>query len=145
MNLGFLDYKVFVTPELNEISINLSGNNEKNVLIVYFDDNTDGMTDYLTKIIGSAQLDLANDCLLLTIKENEKFPLFTTISKEHTIRKAFIMGLTPSQIGLNIQTPQYNPLSFNNCTFIFTEKLSKIHNSPESKKALWACIKEVFL
>lgn len=145
MKIGFLDYKIFVSPDLNEISANLTGKNEKGVLIINWDDNTEGMTDYLSKIIASAQLQIEQDCLLLTVRENEKFPLFSTILKEHTISKAIIMGLSAQQIGLNIHSPQYQPFLLNNCTFIFTEKLSKIHSSPESKKSLWACIKQTFL
>ncbi len=145
MKTGYLDFKIFVSPDLNEISANLSGDNQKHVLVVFLDDDSEGMSDYLSKILQSAKLELARDCLLLTIKDGEKFPRFSTISKEFSIKKTLIMGISPKDMGLNIQTPQYQHLFFNNCTFIFTETLSKIYNSAESKKALWACIKEVFL
>ena len=144
MKTGYLDYKVFVIPELSEISAMLSGENQKHILIGFTDENNPEMDAFLDKILTAAKLHIPTDCLLLKRLGDEALPSFSQIFNKNTIDKAVLFGILPKDLGLKITPPQYLPIEFNNCTFLFIDNLSKINNSPELKRDLWSCLKEIF-
>ena len=144
MKTGYLDYKVFVIPELSEISAMLSGENQKHILIGFTDENNPEMDAFLDKIMTAAKLHIPTDCLLLKYSVGESMPGFSQILSKNTINNAILFGISPKDLGLKITPPQYFPMAFNNCTFLFIDNLSKISTSPELKKDLWSCLKEMF-
>ncbi len=151
MKTGYLDYKVFVIPEFSEISTMLSGENQKHILIGFADENNPEMDAFLEKIMTAATLHIPTDCLLLKKLETEAIPSFSQIQNKNTINKAVLFGISPKDLGLKITPPlpkdsfgKYFPTEFNNCTFLFIDNLSKINTSPELKKDLWSCLKEMF-
>ena len=144
MKTGYLDYKVFVIPEFSEISAMLSGENQKHILIGFTDENNPEMDVFLDKIMTAASLHIPTDCLLLKRLKGEALPSFSQIQNKNTINKAVLFGISPKDLGLKITPPQYFPTEFNNCTFLFIDNLSKINTSPQLKKDLWSCLKEMF-
>ena len=144
MKTGYLDYKVFVIPELSEISAMLSGKNQKHILIGFTDENNPEMDAFLDKIMTAATLHIPTDCLLLKRLGDEALPSFSQMQNKNTINKAVLFGISPKDLGLKITPPQYSLIDFNHCTFLFVDNLSKINTSPELKKDLWLCLKEMF-
>ena len=144
LKTGYLDYKVFVIPEFSEISAMLSGENQKHILIGFADENNPEMDAFLDKIMTAASLHIPTDCLLLKRLKGEALPSFSQIQNKNTINKAVLFGISPKDLGLKITPPQYFPTEFNNCTFLFIDNLSKINTSPQLKKDLWSCLKEMF-
>ena len=144
MKTGYLDYKVFVIPELSEISAMLSGKNQKHILIGFTDKNNPEMDAFLDKIMTAATLHIPTDCLLLKRLGDEALPSFSQMQNKNTINKAVLFGISPKDLGLKITPPQYSLIDFNHCTFLFVDNLSKINTSPELKKDLWLCLKEMF-
>lgn len=150
MKNSYLDYKIFVSPELSQISSTLSGDNKRFILIGYKDEQNTEMEAYLQKILSAAQLDLAHDCLVLKSTEGQPLPSFAQISHKNTIEKALLFGIFPNDLGLNINVPkgtnadpQYIPFEFRGCTFLFTDKLSDIQPSPHKRKDLWDSIRSL--
>ena len=144
LKTGYLDYKVFVIPELSEISAMLSGKNQKHILIGFTDENNPEMDAFLDKIMTAATLHIPTDCLLLKRLGDEALPSFSQMQNKNTINKAVLFGISPKDLGLKITPPQYSLIDFNHCTFLFVDNLSKINTSPELKKDLWLCLKEMF-
>lgn len=145
MKTTFLDYQIFPTPELSKFSAQLEGENERQVLVGFFDEQSVEREDYLKKIIGAAKLNLLEDCLILRGSLETKFPSFVQMQNAHSIQKAVLFGIKPSDIGLNLEIPPYQPIVFNNCTFLFVDKISIIEPSKERRAALWACLQRMFL
>ena len=149
MENAYLDYKIFVVREISQTACTISGENKKNILIGILSENNAELDVFLEKVINAAKLSLKTDCLMINVAEKGDFPLFSQISSQHAlqspIEKAIFFGLKPKNIGLNIDTPQYLPLLFNDCTFLFVDSLSKIASSNELKKALWNCLQQMFL
>ena len=145
MKTGLLDYKIFVAPELSEIFNALTGENKQHILVAYFDEKNPDMDAYIEKIMSAAKVHLTTDCLLFKYSADKSMPSFSQIIHKNTIRKVLLFGISPTDFGLNITPPQYMPFVFNGCTFLFVDKLSVINASPEKRKALWECIKTLFL
>ncbi len=145
MKTSFLDYQIFPTPELGEFSTQLEGANARQVLVGFFDEQSVEREDYLKKIIGAAKLNLLEDCLILRGSLETQFPSFIQIKNAHAVQKAVLFGIKPSDLGLNLEIPPYQPIVFNNCTFLFVDKISIIEPSKERRAALWACLQRMFL
>ncbi len=122
----------------------LSGENQKHILIGFTDENNPEMDVFLDKIMTAATLHIPTDCLLLKRFEGEVLPSFSQILNKNTSNKAVLFGIPPKDLGLKITPPQYLPIEFNDTTFLFIDSLSKINVSPELKKDLWSCLKEMF-
>ena len=142
---SFLDYQIFHTPELSEFSAQLAGANARQVLVGFFDEQSVEREDYLKKIMSAAKLNLLEDCLILRGSHETKFPSFIDMQHTHNVQKAVFFGIKPSELGLNLEIPPYQPIVFNNCVFLFVDKISIIEPSKERRAALWACLQKIFL
>jgi hypothetical protein len=140
-----LDYQIFPTPELSEFSAQLEGQNTCQILVGFFDEQRVEDEDYLKKIIGAAKLNLLEDCLILRGSLDTKFPSFAQMTAHYPIQKAVFFGIKPSDLGLNLVIPLYQPTVFSGSTFLFVDKLAVIENSKERRAALWACLQRLFL
>jgi hypothetical protein len=145
LKTSFLDYQIFPTPELSKFSAQFEGANTRQVLVGFFDEQSIEREDYLKKIIGAAKLNLLEDCLILRGSLETQFPSFIQIKNAHPVQKVVLFGIKPSDIGLNLEIPPYQPIVFNNCTFLFVDKISIIEPSKERRAALWACLQRMFL
>ena len=145
LKTGYLDYKIFVAPELSEISNALIGEKKKHILVAYFDEKNPEMDAYIEKIMSAAKIHLSTDCLVFKYFADKSMPSFSQIVHKNTIDKVLLFGISPTDFGLNITPPQYMPFVFSGSTFLFADKLSVINTSPEKRKALWDCIKTIFL
>jgi hypothetical protein len=145
LKTSFLDYQIFLTPELSEFSAQLAGANARQVLVGFFDEQSDEREEYLKKIMGAAKLNLLEDCLILRGSLDTKFPSFAHIQAAHPIQKVVLFGINPLDLGLNLTMPLYQPIVFAQTTFLFVDKLSTIEASKERRAALWACLQRLFL
>ena len=146
MNKAFYDFTVYNIPNSENFNENVSGSNERRILIAFLDEQRDELQVFMKKIIGAAKLELEKDCLLLRGDADKSgLPTFAQIKSAHKIEKAVLFGITGRDLGFNIESPLYIPFVFNNCQFLFADKLSNIENSVERKKALWYGLQTLFL
>jgi hypothetical protein len=145
LKTSFLDYQIFPTPELSKFSMQIEGGNARNILVGFFDEQSEEREEYLKKIIGAAKLNLSEDCLILRGSLETKFPSMAQMQNAHSIKQAVFFGIKPNDIGLNLEVPPYQPVVFNNCTLLFVDKISIIEPSKERRAALWACLQRMFL
>jgi hypothetical protein len=139
----FLDYKVVVVPEISQMQLALIGDNNRHILLAYNEDYTEDIEAFLGKIMASVQVNMLSDCLILRGGSDTPLPPFSQIAMAHTIQKVVLFGFKPLDIGLNVEPRLYTPFTLNGCTFVFANPLSKI-TTPETKKALWECLKQIF-
>ena len=145
MKNTYLDYKVFVLPDFHQTNAVVVGENNKHILIACIHENNAELDVFLEKVIASAKLNLKTDCLLIKVQDNEPHLAFSSISAHYPIEKALFFGITPKNLGLNVDCPSYFTFVLNDCTFLFVDPLSKIINNSDSKKALWNCLQRLFL
>ena len=145
MNTAFFDYTIYKISDLTNFNESLTGENQRRILVGILDEQQNEPETFLHKIINSAKLDLEKDCLILRGHPQSGIPTFSQIKSFQNIEKAVLFGLTGKDLGLNIETHLYIPFSFNNCQFMFADKLSILENSVERKKALWLGLQTLFL
>jgi hypothetical protein len=145
LKTSFLDYQIFPTREWGEFSAQIEGANAREILVGFFDEQSIEREEYLKKIIGAAKLNLLEDCLILRGSLETKFPSMAQMHNAHGIKQAVLFGIKPKDIGLNLEMPPYQPVVFNNCTFLLVDKISIIEPSTERRKALWTCLQRMFL
>ena len=146
MNTAFFDFTVYNISDKENFSQSMFGENQRHILIGFLDEQHEMLELFLNKIISAAKIDLEKDCLILRgSPENIFIPTLTQIKSFHKIERAVLFGLSGKDLGLNIETHLYIPFEFNNCQFMFADKLSLIENSVERKKALWNGLQTLFL
>lgn len=146
LNTAFFDFTVYNISDTENFNQLVSGDNQRRILIGFLDEQHEMLELFLNKIISAAKIDLEKDCLILRgSPENVSIPTLTQIKSFHKIEKAVLFGIIGKDLGLNIETHLYIPFAFNNCQFMFTDKLSVIENSVERKKALWNGLQTLFL
>jgi hypothetical protein len=145
LKTSFLDYQIFPTPELSEFSAQIEGANAQETLVGFFDEQSIEREDYLKKIMGAAKLNLLEDCLILRGSLDTQFPSFAQLQNAQPLKKAVLFGIKPTDLGLNLTIPMYQPIVFVNCTFLFVDKISVVESSKERRAALWACLQKMFL
>lgn len=146
LNTAFFDFTVYNISDTENFNQLVSGDNQRRILIGFLDEQHEMLELFLNKIISAAKIDLEKDCLILRgSQENFSIPTLAQIKSFHKIEKAVLFGLTGKDLGLNIETHLYIPFAFNNCQFMFADKLSDIENSVERKKALWNGLQTLFL
>ncbi len=145
MNNTFYDFTVYNIADSANIHENVSGDNERRILIAFLDEQRADLEAFIKKIITAAKLELEKDCLILRGEDSSPIPTFAKIKSTHKIEKAVLFGFAGRDLGFNIESPLYIPFEFNNCQFLFADKLSVIENSMERKKALWHGLQTLFL
>lgn len=146
MKNAFYDFTAYNLPDSENFHALVSGNNERNILIGFLDEQRDELEVFLKKIITAAKIDIEKDCLILRgDSENVVLPPFSHLKSSHKIEKVVLFGIKGKDMGFNIETPLYIPFEFNHCYFLFADKLSAIENSMERKKALWLGLQTLFL
>ncbi len=143
MKNTFLDYKIIVVPEISQMQNALVGENSKHILLAYNDDYSEDIETFLGKIMASVQVNMLSDCLILRGGSDIALPPFSQLAIAHIIKTVVIFGIKPQDLGLNVEPLLYEPFMLNGYTFVFANPLSKI-NTPETKKALWECLKKIF-
>ena len=146
MNNSFYDFTAYNISDSENIRAVVSGDNARHILIGFLDEQRDELETFLKKIITAAKIDIEKDCLILRgDAENVSLPSFAQLKSKSKIKKLVLFGINGKDLGFNIETHLYIPFAFNNCQFLFADKLSVIENSQERKKTLWSGLQTLFL
>ena len=146
LNNSFYDFTAYNISDSENIRSVVSGDNARHILIGFLDEQRDELETFLKKIITAAKIDIEKDCLILRgDAENVSLPSFAQLKSKSKIKKLVLFGINGKDLGFNIETHLYIPFAFNNCQFLFADKLSVIENSQERKKALWSGLQTLFL
>ena len=122
------------------------GNNRRHVLILVESDETlymaDELLNFLMGILAACTLNM-EDVAILNIKKN-KSVTYKNLTNELKSEKIFLFGVTPSEIGLPLDFPNYQIQQFNGQTYLTAPVLSHIQNDKIEKTKLWTCLKHIF-
>lgn len=122
------------------------GNNQRHILILVESDKTlylpDEQLNFLLGILGACNLSM-DDVAILNIKKN-KSATYKMITNELTPEKIFLFGVTPLQIELPLDFPNYQIQPYNNQIYLTAPVLSHLQDNKAEKTKLWNCLKQIF-
>lgn len=122
------------------------GNNRNHILIIVADNDTlylpDEQLNFLLGILAACNLTM-DDVAILNIKKN-KSVTYKTVTDGLSPEKLFLFGVTPAEIGLPLDFPNYQVQRYNNQTYLTAPLLSKFQDNKAEKTRLWNCLKQIF-
>lgn len=150
MDSKFFDFDILDLPENDNLTGRLSGENAKGILIVFQNaQNNEELLPFLEKILVAVQLNAPKDTLVLEITAQEKFS-FLGLSQKLGFQYFISFGIEPERMGLYYENTLYQPLQYDNCTFLFADDLQKIFEERQQggkrmSGELWKVLKSLFL
>jgi hypothetical protein len=127
-------------------TFNMLGHNHSRVIIIVKNDETlylpDDQLNFLLGILSACKLTM-EDVAIINIKKNKSVN-YKTIQLELKAEKIILFGVTPEQIDLPLQFPNYQIQQYNKQTYITAAVLSYIENDKAEKTKLWNCLKQIF-
>lgn len=133
-------------PLNNNPAISYLGNNKKNVSIIVEDASTiylpDEQLNFLIGVLSACKLSMAEVALI----NRDKYPdlNYTTIEAELNAAIILLFGITPKQLDLPLEFPQYQIQKFNNQIYLSAPDLAILQGDKAEKTKLWNCLKQVF-
>lgn len=142
---NLLDFKIFLSPDMDNILTQCKGQNQKKLLIVYENNEVHvALEAFLAKILKAVQHDIEEDILLLRIQTGQTFSL-TALCQEWDIEHCISFGVSGKRMGMHIHYPTYQPFRFHDLNFLMVDGLDKVEGEVLLKKSLWGCLQKMFL
>ncbi len=122
------------------------GNNKNHILILVESTETlylpDDQLNFLMGILAACNLTM-EDVAILNIKKNTGVT-YKTVTNELKSEKLFLFGVTPGQIELPLDFPNYQVQSYNHQLYLTAPSLVHFHDNKVEKTRLWNCLKQIF-
>lgn len=139
------------TPKPRQSSVNdtkllfLGQNNKKIAILVKKEEILylpDDELQFLLGILSACKLNMA-DVAILNLEKNEHIDYLQLMS-ELMAEKILLFGVTPTEIGLPLQFPNYQVQKYNNQVYVSSPALNALVDNKEEKTKLWNALKQVF-
>lgn len=131
---------------IDNAGINYLGSNKKNVSIIVKDASTiylpDDQLNFLIGILSACKLSMAE--VALVNKAQHPALNYNTLEQELSAAVILLFGITPEQLELPLQFPQYQIQKFNNQIYLSAPGLDVLQGDKAEKTKLWNCLKQVF-
>ena len=143
--IGFLDFEVFAVPDKNSALLDTKNTSQKEILVFYFNEKNDDELELLLKnILSAAKLDFEKNIALFKLTTQQKYSS-SDLFKKLSVKDVLMFGTVPSNLGINYSITPYQPLKIKNKRLLQVDSLEEIKTNVEKKKALWSCLKEMYL
>jgi hypothetical protein len=127
-------------------SFAILGHNRKKIIILVANDETlylpDEQLNFLLGILSACSLTM-EDVAIINTRKNKNIT-YKAIEHELKGEKVILFGVTPAQINLPIEFPQYQVQAFNSQTYLTAAMLPEIQENKAEKAKLWNCLKQIF-
>ncbi len=122
------------------------GNNSRQITILVssaeFIHLPDAELNFLMGVLAACKLSMDNVAILNIDKNNSV--TYQGIAAELKANSVLLFGITPAQIELPLQFPNYQIQKYNNQVYLSAPPLSTIQNDKAEKMKLWNCLKQIF-
>ena len=134
---------VFNLPEHNAESFSLIGSEEGKLLVVV-DESAFGTEEetMLNNMISAIKFDPKSDISKLILKRGQ--PIILSYF-QRDFKNILVFGITPEQLGLNIEFKSYDILHFEKYRMLVCDSITEIRTVVQKKQMLWARLQEMFL
>ena len=130
----------------NNAAFTFLGNNEKRIAIIVNDAKAiylpDEELNFLMGILSACKLSMA-DVALVNISKAVTLA-YPEIEQQLKAEKILFFGVTPAQLQLPLQFPNYQIQKYNNQVYVAAPALKTLQGDKEEKTKLWNCLKLVF-
>ncbi len=119
-------------------------NADANTIVVcrHSDLNPDSQ-EMLKKMLSAVKLS-DSSIEILGLKQDQSYPLHQCFSLNREMT-CLVFGLTPKDVGMNIQAAKYAPISFKDHKIVFSDSLTMLISQPALKKPLWQSLQHIYL
>lgn len=138
---------MFSNKELIQISetknsdFSFFGEGERSLCIFFREENQlESSISFLTKILSALKINLEKDTFYHNLIKKESLSIFQLEGKP---KHLFLFGITPQEVGLNIEQNDYKSIQINGINVLSADSLETIKNSENLKRTLWGCLKEM--
>ncbi|MEO6231250.1 MAG: hypothetical protein ABJB11_20470 [Ferruginibacter sp.] len=122
------------------------GNNKQYILIVVASEEAiylpDDQLNFLLGVLSACNLSM-EDVAICNIKKNKNIS-YKTFEETLKSEKIFLFGVSPAEISLPLEFPDYQIQRFNNQVYLSAPILSKLQTDKAEKTILWNCLKQIF-
>lgn len=141
---GFMDFSLYNLPDVNDSSLVFHGDGKKKVMVIANENDVENDLEFLRNVLSPLGLQEQDVFLLITLKPALSF---TELCQNYDFNNLVLFGLTPLQIGLQVQAKLYHPLNiskkqimFVDGVELFMEEKAKGGTRPKAKQ-LWVALK----
>jgi hypothetical protein len=122
------------------------GNNQKQIVIIANNETAlylpDEELSFLMGILAACKLSMADVALVNISKAGAV--TYTEIEQQFNAATILLFGVTPAQLQLPLQFPQYQIQKYNGQTYHAAPGLQLIAADKAEKTKLWNCLKQIF-
>lgn len=142
MALSLID-QVFHIPEHNPETFSMIGAEEGKLLVIV-DEGAFGTDEetMLNNMITAIKFDPKSDISKLILKRGQ--PIILSYF-HRDFKNILVFGITPDQLGLNIEFKLYDILHFEKYRMLVCDSITEIRTVVQKKQMLWARLQEMFL
>ena len=135
--------KKYNFPENSYDEEDLSGNNQKRILVVSTENKLNNIhLALLEKILSAKNINLKEDIILLNLPDEAKVNISRLIREKH-IKHLIIFGVQPKHLGINVQWKLYQSIKLGNLNMLVSHNLDDLANNQELKRSLWLQLKNM--
>jgi hypothetical protein len=98
--------------------------------------------NFLTSILHACTLSMA-DVAILNIANIPSIH-YNNLREKYNSTVIMLLGLSPSELEMPVNFPEFQIQPFNNCTFLYTPVLEKLESDKVLKSKLWVCLRRIF-
>lgn len=136
--MSFQNFHFFNVFESTDFNFSFSGENKKNILVIFEEKNLIEDIEYIDKILSVAKINLKTDCLYTALQlDTLVLPSLALWLEKTNCAQIIIFGFTAEIFGCNFQNYLNRCIAFTNYKVVFCDNLERIrHSDTESKKQL---------
>ena len=140
MDFSFFDFDQYaITETSNPLII---GDHKATTVIVTYDADFNEYNELISKIFKAVNIDLANQAMIVQLKENQEINLASHLTDG--TQKIFVFGINPKLLGLNASFKAYREYKTEDFYIVFSHALKDLSTQTNFKKALWTVLQESF-
>ena len=134
----FQDFSFFRVFEQTDFNFKFSGENQKNILVIFYTENLNEDISYIEKILSVAKINLQTDCSFTICNEDNTFlPPLSMWFEKTNCNRMIIFGLGAEKFGCNFQNYLNHCIEFSNYKIVFSDSLAHIRTAnAETKKQI---------
>jgi hypothetical protein len=125
------------------------GNNQKKITMIVNEENVAFLPEphlnFISKILEACKMNIADVAI---VNQQTKAAIVGDIKKQLAPAFIILFGITPVEIKLPIDFPQFKPQAYDGCTYLYAPALDTLNQDSEEgkllKSKLWVCLRKLF-
>lgn len=117
---------------------------KKLIIIRAIDDQSNAIDEMFHKMMAAINVDIKYDIAIIILQNSHKNIESKNWINKQSKQHVLVFGISPQQIGLQINHIAYKPIKLFESTILFCHSLNAIHLDISLKKLLWKVLQEAF-